>query len=326
VSYADRPGTTGEALIQRADQALYAAKREGRNQVMCYAEALGQEQKIQQRLAQDLKTAVADNQFEIHLQPQLHLGQNKITACEALLRWNHPTRGLLPPTDFLAAAERNGLLTEIDYISMNLSLDALVELRRSGFHELGLAINVSSSILSDVNYPGLLDWALQSRGIEPGAIYVEILETTILDDSGMDVVAAVDRLKRLGVRVALDDFGTGYAGLAHMSAFDIDAIKLDRSMIARLEDDPRNRIIIRSIIRLGMLLNLKVVAEGVEKYGQLEILQRTHCPMIQGFGLARPMCVQDTIEWLEQAEGDGKVLFTGIDTAPKRPRTFPTSP
>ena len=314
VSLANREGITGETLLQMADQALYAAKDEGRNQVVCYTDALGQAQKLQQNLARDLKTAIADNQFEIHLQPQLHLGQNKIVGCEALLRWNHTERGQLSPVDFLSAAERNGLLTEVDYISMNLALDALVKLRNSGFTDHGLSINVSSSILADVNYPGLLDWALQSRGIEPTAICVEILETTILDDSGLDVVSAIDRLKRLGVRVALDDFGTGYAGLAHMSAFDIDAIKLDRSMIARLEDDPRNRIIIRSIIRLGMLLNMKVVAEGVETYGQLEILRRTHCPLIQGFGLARPMSVADTIEWLEGVAETGEIPFVDAAT------------
>ncbi len=180
-----------------------------------------------------------------------------------------------------------------------------------------MSINVSSSILADVNYPGLLDWGLQSRGISPSCICVEILETTILDDSTLDVVTAIDRLKRLGVRVALDDFGTGYAGLAHMSAFDIDAIKLDRSMIARLENDPRNRIIIRSIIRLGMLLNMKVVAEGVETQGQLEILRRAQCPLIQGYGLARPMPVAATIEWMEvNSEPQSQLQFGTSSQAP----------
>ncbi len=197
----------------------------------------------------------------MHLQPQLSLSQNRIVGCEALLRWNHPERGLLLPGDFLCPAERNGVLAEIDYISMNRALDALVHLRDAGFGDLRMAINVSSSILADVNYPGLLDWALQSRGLAPDDICVEILETTIFERAGLDVTTAINRLKRLGVRVALDDFGTGYAGLAHMAAFDIDAIKLDRSMISQLETDPRNRAVVRSIIRLSALLGMQVVAE-----------------------------------------------------------------
>ncbi|MRU15270.1 EAL domain-containing protein [Roseovarius sp. A21] len=291
---------TGEALIQRADQALYAAKNRGRGQVVLYTKELGRAQKAQQQLARDLKSAVAEDQFEVHLQPQLLLPNNKITGCEALLRWNHPVRGKLAPGVFLETARKTGLMAEVDYISMNLSLDALVNLRENGFPDMCMSINVSCAILADSNYPGLLDWALQSRGLPASSVCVEILETTILEGGDLDVVTAVDRLKRLGVRVALDDFGTGYAGLAHMSAFDIDAIKLDRSMIGRLEHDPRNRVIIRSIIRLCALLNMKVIAEGVETNAQLEILRRAKCPLIQGFHLARPMEVDAMINWLRQ--------------------------
>jgi len=172
--------------------------------------------------------------------------------------------------------------------------------------------------LADCNYPGLLDWALQSRGLPASSICVEILETTILEGGDLDVVSAVDRLKRLGVRVALDDFGTGYAGLAHMSAFDIDAIKLDRSMIGRLEHDPRNRVIIRSIIRLCALLNMKVVAEGVESQAQLDILRRAKCPLIQGYGLARPMPVEAMIDWLRvNTPLDAPVVFD-MPQAPRK--------
>ena len=309
---------TGEALIQQADQALYAAKNRGRGCVVFYTEHLGRVQKAQQQLARDLKRAVTEDQFEIHLQPQLLLPANRITGCEALLRWNHPKRGQLAPGAFLETARKTGLMAEIDYISMNLSLDALVALRENGFPDMCMSINVSCAILADSNYPGLLDWALQPRGLPASSICVEILETTILEGGDLDVVTAVDRLKRLGVRVALDDFGTGYAGLAHMSAFDIDAIKLDRSMIGRLEHDPRNRVIIRSIIRLCALLNMKVIAEGVESQAQLDILRRAKCPLIQGFGLARPMAVDATIDWLRgHTPLDAPVSFD-TDQAPRK--------
>ncbi|WP_198389301.1 putative bifunctional diguanylate cyclase/phosphodiesterase [Roseovarius faecimaris] len=304
--------TDTEALLHMADQALYAAKDQGRDRIVFYDAHLGRRLQAEQLLARDLAKAVTDCEFGIFLQPQLDLTRTCISGFEALLRWHHPIRGILPPAEFLMAAEKNGCLADIDYMSMNLALDALATLRREGFSDLSMSINVSSSILADVNYPGLLDWAMQSRGIPPDRICIEILETTILDQDGLDVMTAVDRLKRLGVRVALDDFGTGYAGLAHMSAFDIDAIKLDRSMIARLEEDPRNRMIVRSIIRLCRLLDVAVVAEGVETGGQLDILRRSQCPMIQGYGLARPMPVSEAIAWMHEMRASPHPPFLGL--------------
>jgi diguanylate cyclase (GGDEF)-like protein/PAS domain S-box-containing protein len=290
--------TTGEALIQQADQALYCAKNNGRGRVVVYTAPLGEKFRARQQLSRDLQGAVAQGQFTVHLQPILNLGTDRIVGCEALLRWQHPTRGLLPPSEFLAAARQDQVLAEVDYLSMTAALDALVRLRGAGFHDMHLSLNVSNSVLADINYPALLNWALQSRGLPPDAICVEILESTIMDQGDLDVLSAVARLRRIGVRLALDDFGTGYAGLAHLSTFDIDMIKLDHSMINRLEGDPRTRIITRSIIQLCALLGLEVVAEGVETQGQLDLLRHAKCPLVQGYGLAHPMPVEGFIDWL----------------------------
>ncbi len=161
-----------------------------------------------------------------------------------------------------------------------------------------MAINVSSSILADANYPGLLDWALQSRDLPQSSVCVEILETSILNQPEPDVVARVEHLRRIGVRVALDDFGTGYAGLAQMSLLKVDQIKLDCCLVRRLESDPRTRVITRALIRLCALLGMDVVAEGVETQGQLDILRRARCPRAQGYALAHPMPTPDIITWL----------------------------
>ncbi len=289
---------TGEALIQQADQALYSAKNQGRGLAVFFTSALGEFHRKQQQLVQDLILALEKQQFEVYLQPQFDLELNEVVGCEALIRWDRPGHGVQPPVAFLDVAEKAGLLAEIDYASMNLALDALVALREGGFGDMHMSINVSASILADVNYPGLLDWAMQSRDIDPGQICIEILETAILDDDEFDIRAAVERLKHIGVKVSLDDFGTGYAGLAHMATFEIDAIKLDRSMISRLDNDPRNRVIVRSIIWLCRKLGVDIVAEGVETQCQLDLLRKARCPLIQGYGLARPMPLADLLGWL----------------------------
>jgi len=279
----------GEDLIQRAETALGVSKARGRGHVVHYTDDMGRAQRVRQQLAQDLEEAVRADQFDIHLQPQLRLADDAISGCEALIRWRHPRRGLLYPGAFIETAERMGLMTEIDHLSMTKALDALKALHVAGFDHMTVSINVSASLLADPSYPDLLHWEIQSRGLRPDRVCVELLETTILDGSGPDVETVLLRLKRLGVRVALDDFGTGYAGIAHMASLEVDAIKLDRSMIARLDHDPRHRVIVRGIIRLCRQLRMDVVAEGVETAAQLAMLRRAGCPVIQGFGLARPM-------------------------------------
>ena len=290
----------GEDLIQRAEMALGISKARGPGHVVHYTDDMGRAQRVRQQLAQDLEEAVRADQFDIHLQPQLRLAGDAISGCEALVRWRHPRRGLLCPGAFLEMADRMGLMTEIDHLSMTKALDALKALHVAGFDHTTMSINVSAALLADPSYPDMLNWEIQSRGLRPDRVCVELLETTILDGSGLDVETVLLRLKRLGVRVALDDFGTGYAGIAHMASLEVDAIKLDRSMIARLDHDPRNRVIVRGIIRLCRQLQMDVVAEGVETTAQLAMLRRAGCPVIQGFGLARPMPLASLLDFLRK--------------------------
>ncbi|MDO5758091.1 MAG: EAL domain-containing protein [Rhodobacterales bacterium] len=290
----------GEALIWQADQALYAAKESGRGCAVLYSEELGARYRAERQISLDLEVAIEQNQFAIHLQPILHLGMGRITRCEALLRWHHPTRGVLTPADFMPAAQKAKLVSQIDRLSMNAALDSLKTLHEEGFEDLHISLNVSGSILEDADYPGLLDWALQTRGLAPASVGVEIQETTIMAQDALDGAAAIKRLRQMGVRVALDNFGTGYAGLAHMSSTQLDAIKLDRKMIKRLAYDARARIITRSVIHLCALLGMQVIAEGVETQAQLVILSAAKCPLIQGYGIARPMPIDQITPWLRE--------------------------
>jgi EAL domain-containing protein (putative c-di-GMP-specific phosphodiesterase class I) len=290
-------------MIQRAEMALGISKARGRGRVVHYTDDMGRAQRRRQQLAQDLEDALRTDQFEVHLQPQLRLSDDVITGCEALIRWRHPRRGLLCPSAFMEMADQMGLMADLDRVSMTKALDALRALHKAGFDRLTMSINVSAAMLADPGYPDLLARAVKSRGLRPDCVCVEVLETTILDGSGPDVETAIQRLKGFGMRVALDDFGTGYAGIAHMASLEVDAIKLDRSMIARLDHDARSRVIVRGIIRLCRQLQMTVVAEGVETIMQMAMLRRAGCPVIQGFGLARPMPPAALPDWLAEPEG-----------------------
>lgn len=297
-SFAGVDCSNGEELIQAAAKALYNAKTGTGERLVYYTEEMGQSYRARVKQMRELRVALVEDQFEVYLQPQYDLQRESVSGCEALIRWNHPTEGVLAPGLFLPATDAAGLAADVDHVAMNKALDALVRLQAEGHKNLRISINVSSSILGDVNYPGLLDWAIQSRDLRHSDICIEVLETTIMDGGGIGIITAIERLKRLGVQVALDDFGTGYAGLAHMSAFDVDEIKLDRSMVMRISDDPRNRMIVRSILNLCADLEIEVVAEGVETEDQLSLLRSGNCPVIQGYGLAKPMSVDDTLQWL----------------------------
>ena len=322
-SFAGQDCETGEDLIQGAGKALYNAKTGNQEALVYYTEEMGQTYRARIVQMRELRTALCEDQFEVYLQPQYNLKDNRVSGCEALIRWNHPTQGVLAPGAFLPATDAAGLSADVDHVAMNKALDALVRFQENGHKDMRMSINVSSSLLADANYPGLLNWAIQSRELRPQNICVEVLETTIMDGGGIGIVTAIERLKRIGVAVALDDFGTGYAGLAHMSAFDVDEIKLDRSMVIRLSDDPRNRMIVRSILELCAHLKIEVVAEGVETQDQLVQLRDASCPIIQGYGLAKPMSVDDMIEWLQVSAPSGDELsFETSESRVVEPRRF----
>ncbi len=293
---------SGLELVKRADQALYQVKHNGRGKPVLFSEELGRTLLERDQLVADLRVALNDNQLNMFYQPQLDLTTDQLVGFEALIRWNHPTRGLLAPATFLEAAEQNHVLAQIDDIAANEALDTLVALSDIGHGDLKMSLNVSGQTLTDKKFPARLDWAIQSRNLAPSRICVEVQETMVLRSDGSAVAEALQKLKNMGIRIALDDFGTGYAGLAQLSKFDIDFIKLDRSMVSQLDKSRRNRKIIAAIVKLCGELRSSVIAEGVETTTQLNVLRDCECPVIQGYGLAHPMPYDRLMEWLDSFE------------------------
>jgi len=291
---------SGEELVHQADLALYHRKRAGRGEVAVYTPQIREDYLNERNLLAELKSGILRDEFITFLQPQLDLKTNEISGFEALIRWQHPERGLLSPFAFLPMAEANGLILQLDNIAMHHALRAAGDLGKTTLGRLNISINASEQSLAQSNYASLVQWAADAHDVPLDTICIEILETTILSDTKPEIIKSIEKLKALGITVALDDFGTGFAGLSHMSELDVDAIKIDRSLVDRLEHSPRNQKIVRALISLCADLDIKVVVEGAETDAQLLLLNAWHCPLVQGYGIAVPMPANSAIEWVQQ--------------------------
>ena len=277
------------ALVERADQAMYASKTGGRNRFSYYTPELQEAAQARQTIAADLREAIAAQQFEIWYQPIVSLQTGAVHKAEALLRWRHPTRGLLAPAEFIPFAESNGLIVEIgDWVFREAARQAH---RWQRLVDPSFQVSVNKSPVQfrrDASlYEGWIAY-LKTLALPANSIVIEISESVLLD--GVEqVIERLRQYRAMGLQVSLDDFGTGYASLSHLKRFDIDFVKIDQSFIATLEDDDGDLTMCEAIIAMAHKLGLKVVAEGVETKVQRALLVDAGCDYAQGFIFARPM-------------------------------------
>lgn len=277
------------ALVERADQAMYASKNGGRNRFSYYTPELQEAAQARQTIAADLREAISAQQFEIWYQPIVSLQTGAVHKAEALLRWRHPTRGLLAPAEFIPFAESNGLIVEIgDWVFREAARQAR---RWQQLVDPSFQVSVNKSPVQfrrDASlYEGWLAY-LKELALPTNSIVIEITESVLLD--GVEqVIERLRQYRAMGLQVSLDDFGTGYASLSHLKRFDIDFVKIDQSFIATLEDDGGDLMMCEAIIAMAHKLGLKVVAEGVETKVQRALLVDAGCDYAQGFIFARPM-------------------------------------
>lgn len=302
MSFSQTSGWDAEELLHEADIALYQVKSDGGGGVTNFDNRLGKLYNHRQRLHAALVTAIREAQFAVVFQPQQNLGSGRTLGFEALVRWQHPELGLLPPGAFFDVAEESGLMPEIDRITAQAALDGLSVLHRAGWPDLRMSLNVSSRMLGERDFVRNLLGEVVERGLEPDQVIVEILETTLFSSTEDATARSIKELSAAGFIIELDDFGTGYAGLSHLAQLPIHGVKIDGSMIQRLPDDATNQAIVRAIIELCHELGLQTVAEGVETLEQRAFLARSGCSAVQGFSLARPMSLADALAWMEGNE------------------------
>jgi diguanylate cyclase (GGDEF)-like protein len=288
ISIYPHDGTSASNLLKNADTAMYHAKNSGRNRFQLYDAAMNAMAEERLQLETELHYALERNEFVFHYQPQLNLKTGRIHAVEALIRWQHPKKGLLSPANFLDMLDETGDIVSVGRKLLQVACRQTATWHAAGFTDLGVAVNVSGK---EFWHSGLVDSirnALTQSGLPPSALQIELTEGIFMDD--VDAAEGkVQALKALGISVAVDDFGTGYSSLAHLKRFPLDVLKIDRYFVKDVHHAPASEALVSSILALCKGLNLGIVAEGIENREQLESLRRLGCQIVQGYFISRPV-------------------------------------
>jgi diguanylate cyclase (GGDEF)-like protein/PAS domain S-box-containing protein len=275
--------TERQALLSHADTALYRAKNEGRGTYRFFEASMGAAVRDRRLLEHDLRNAISRGQLHLVYQPQKDITDGTIVGFEALLRWNHPTRGNVPPGEFIPVAEESGIIPQIGEWVLRTACSEAATWPKP----LIVAVNVSAVQIHNANFAHLVHEILFETGLAPGRLELEITETALVRDLNR-ALATLRRIKILGVRIAMDDFGTGYSSLSNLRAFPFDKIKIDGSFIKSVNVNDQAAAIVRSVLGLGRALRLPVLAEGVETAAELAFLESERCDQVQGYLLGRP--------------------------------------
>jgi EAL domain-containing protein (putative c-di-GMP-specific phosphodiesterase class I) len=291
----------GEDLVRQADLALYAAKGAGKGQWRRYQSELHTAAVQRLMLRGELERAVERDEFAVHFQPIVALERGTTVGFEALVRWQHPERGLLAPIHFIGAAEESGLIVPMGGFVLRQAVATATEWYRRSLDGATeppyVSVNVSAR---QFRTPGFVDSVREElvlQGLPPHLLMLEITESLLLRDDDR-VWADLAELRAIGVRVAIDDFGTGYSSLSYLRQVPIDVLKIDKSFVDTASSSPRQQALVEGIVRLADTLGLLVVAEGIEAVAERDLLVRAGCPYGQGYLFARPMSYPDTVTWL----------------------------
>ncbi|MES2947660.1 MAG: EAL domain-containing protein [Pseudomonadota bacterium] len=294
-------GDSASMLLRNADSALYRAKAGGRADFCFYHASMNADTMAHLALENELRQALAENQFVLHYQPQYSLEKKRFIGCEALVRWQHPTRGLLPPGEFIIATEKSGLIVPLGQWVLEEACRQASAWRNEGLIDFPVAVNLSAIQFRKPGLVATVQAALDASQLSPHGLELELTESALMEntDSAMQTLCG---LKDMGVALSIDDFGTGYSSLAYIKRFEPNVLKIDRSFVRDVDTDANDLAIVNAIIGLGRNLNYRVIAEGVETERQMIQLQQMGCDEIQGYWFSRPLPADEFAAFVRKAQ------------------------
>ena len=292
IAYSETDGHEAQDLMVRADLAMYQAKKLGKDRYEIFQPEMQAAFQAGLQMEADLRRAVVRHEFELRYQPIVHLRTGEITGLEALVRWQHPERGIIPPLEFIPLAEETGMIIPIgDWVLREACRQAAVWYRQRNGELLTVSVNLSAVQLDQGNLPELVASALAESGLPAKCLVIELTESLLVDHRP-STLQQLEDVKALGIRLAIDDFGTGYSSLAYLRRFPIDIIKIDKSFVDDVGDEPTAAALTLGIIQLGQALHLSTIAEGIEHLDQLNELADGNCELGQGYYFAEPLTDQ----------------------------------
>ncbi|MGQ2964436.1 putative bifunctional diguanylate cyclase/phosphodiesterase, partial [Methylophilus sp.] len=291
-----------EELLRRADMAMYKAKEAGRNGYQFFDTLMETELLQRVALEADLHIAIEAQQFQLHFQPQYNQ-QHEIVGAEALIRWQHPERGLIMPSQFITMAESSGQIVQIGHWVLQKACQVLLQWSaRPQLRSLVLSVNVSPKQYLQPDFVQEVKRMVTETGIHPGRLKLELTESMLVDNVE-DIIAKMTALREVGVCFSLDDFGTGYSSLSYLKRLPFDQLKIDQSFVRDMLNGHDHQSIVNAIISLGQSLQLEVLAEGVETDAQLRLLTELGCQAFQGYYFTRPLAIELFEQWVEHNTG-----------------------
>ncbi|HEX4554334.1 MAG TPA: EAL domain-containing protein [Xanthobacteraceae bacterium] len=297
ISIAPNDAIEPDQLLKNADMALYRSKSDGRGTFRFFAPEMDDRVKARRTLELDLRKAIANGEFELYYQPLVNLGNQKISCCEALLRWHHPHRGMVPPAEFIPVAEETGVINQIgEWVLRQACLEAA-----TWPDDIAVAVNLSPLQFKNNSLAPSIIGALAASGLPARRLEVEITEAVLLQNNEA-TLATLHQLRSLGVRIAMDDFGTGYSSLSYLRSFPFDKIKIDRSFISDIAENDDSGAIVQAVTSLAGRMNMATTAEGVETQGQLDKVQMLGCTEMQGYLYSRPVPARDVVRLFPSRE------------------------